>query len=108
MRMGPNPGGHKHSEYLEHTKWVINVKPLGRISDEDLIQIAKHHYAHEKLQTREMGKLFLENTVTNSTRKTQLWTAIDLDFLRKQGYAMEYGPWSVEQLVEFGIFKLTE
>ncbi len=91
---------------------ILELKPLGRISDEDKTIVAdicgfplddsyadKIKQGHEIIEAYRIG----QNCVISGGEWGQM-----IDFLREKGYAVPYKNWSVEQLVEFGIFKLTE
>ncbi len=89
----------------------IEVKPLGGISDEDAEKIGSmlnRHYSGEK--AIRIGKKFIHQYVENRMEALfELYQVIEIiDYLRSRGYALPWGEYSVDQLVEAGIFKLTD
>ncbi len=92
----------------------VNVKPLGRISKEDILEVSiiVRQYAGPTPQySIEQVRNILTVTENDDEEYWEaFWTLIGrrdvADFLRTRGYAIPYRNWSVEELVNFGIFKL--
>jgi hypothetical protein len=94
---------------------LIEVKPLSSIIDEDAIEVAKIMYPDYEFngQTDMIAQakdiLLLITKAFNGQRVYDLKEPMHLvDYLRSKGYALPAYGFSVEQLVESGIFKLTE
>ncbi len=85
------------------------LKSLGEISDQDAYNIGVllnplPTYGNPKKVGQDIAKHILE---PNSTYAYNYLMAQKItDFLRSHGYALPYMQWSVEELVEFGIFKI--
>lgn len=89
----------------------LNLKPLGRISDEELIELTKINHFAKECFCASTGKRILDGLldITKSIHYMNLAEqAHTLDFLRESGYALPYKNWSVKELEEFGIYKLIE
>ena len=92
----------------EFTDVSVIVKPLGRISKKDAEIICAHRYGPLK-----EGMFWDEDGLMNCAASIIHLIIIGdkvhqktIDFLREQGYALPHKNWSVEELVEFGIYKL--
>lgn len=84
---------------------VIELKPLGEISKEDRAKVV------EILQIKDVVNItvgaFLQELLKSEYNTYRAdFTLQAIDFLRSRGYALPYGEYSVEQLVEAGIYKL--
>ncbi len=92
---------------VENEEVILLKKPLGEISDEEAVELTK--IADWKTKTAENGKKIIAgiNGPVNGDihANGKEWWQI-LDFLRERGYALPWKNWSVEQLVEFRIYKL--
>lgn len=90
----------------------ILVKPLSKISDEDALEICKLMDYHPDNVTPDYGRELAEelNDGDMSVMMGATWWQVIavIDYLRSKGYALPYKNWNVEELVEFGIFKLIE
>lgn len=87
-------GGISHAECVEAYDMLFTGEKMTPDEKEGIIRAAlgqmrliTYHNRYDSLRYNEVIKL--------------------IDFLRSRGYAMPYGPYSVEQLVEAGIYKLT-
>ncbi len=89
------------------------VKSLERISDQDAVDLAKIWYGQPEnyWHTAEKGR--------DVALRWEIYADYDgghtgpdhlrlSDFLRSRNYALPYAEWSVEELVEFGIYKLID
>ena len=94
-------------------KCSIRLKPLGKISDEDKVFVNKIeselHYGSESGDATYFGKTWdlCGFIVTLDGISCDLCVA-SFQYLQEKGYALPYKNWSVEQLVEFGIYKLID
>lgn len=95
---------------------TLHLKPLSKISEEEAVIIAKLQFPG--YDGRHGGKV---NRFVKLAHGFELHTADDILYvsinrlyanaqqqLIEWGYAVPWGKWSVEELVGFGIFKLTE
>lgn len=103
-----------YTSYAAHLS--IEVKPLSKISEEDAIDlsIAVHGFSNKAIEENG-GRLALVGNGRHLAKFAGeprfMGVTISFhgaDFLRRRGYALPYGKWSVEELVEFGIFKLVD
>ncbi len=99
----------KYDVFIEFLS--IELKPLGGISDEDLKQITS--IAQKKYTAGELTRLFelMEAVRHGEAEFNHFWPHCIMeitDYLRSRGYALPWGEYSVDQLVEAGIFKLTD
>ncbi len=85
----------------------VNLKPLGRISDEHKVALEQLCGMKNSRQTLQMILFDLHNR-TSIVGPNVHWVQIITDQCREWGYAVPYKNWSVEQLVEFGIYKLSD
>lgn len=93
----------------EHYPYAIQVKSLSKISGGDLEKLAAFFGPHAKPNTIKTLVTCIEEWADDDALDFPIYTTIRLmDGLRRLGYAVRYGRWSVEQLVKFGIFKLIE
>lgn len=89
----------------------VLVKPLDKISDGDAIEVSNivNGYGYEDngkdivINMLQVKEYYDENPPEWITPFT--WLAI-CDFLRANGYALPYGKYSVEQLVDAGIYQI--
>lgn len=91
----------------------LEVKPLSKISNEDAMGLKEFFdwesagYSEDAILSN--ASVLIYQIISDYTRESGVSTIIKLiDYLRSRGYALPYGKWSVEELVGFGIFKLTE
>ncbi len=92
----------------------VELKPLGRISDEDAAEIWRIYTDNKFSNSLDVEisngqmlvkEMFIEGEskyTHNSSRALHVY-----DSLRERGYALPYKNWSVKELEEFGIYKLT-
>jgi hypothetical protein len=116
-----------------YDKWCISVKPLSSISKEDAIAVAKIegllnfeiYPDNNTLYVRD-GKMFRQGTKTLSLAREWKNCTIDeetddepynyccglsiqsFQYLQSQGYALPYMEYSVDELVDAGIYKLIQ
>ncbi len=92
----------------------VNVKPLKMVSNEDYIKVFQIWVGEDFLQNQDksfiidQGRKIVEKIFSNnrmSDPSVTKWIEI-IGFLRERGYALPYKNWSVEELVEFRIYKL--
>lgn len=69
---------------------VLLVKQLSSITDEDAIELNKMH------------------NWTKGVHETKYWYQDEADYLRSKGYALPAFGYSVDELVEAGVFKIKE
>lgn len=112
--------GHNTKSHIENKNSRILLKKLINISDEDAIEIAKmqvYRYGEEKNFERTtmyehhtvfMGekaedyvKSLLINSIYHDEFSLNIW-----QYLMSKGYALPYLDYSVEELVELGVYKL--
>jgi|SRR5690606_30900430 len=106
---------HKHhvcaktmkSTVFEHMR--LGLKPLSSVTDEDLKDLATQvagispsEYASANMVAHKRYKQFIV-----SIKKEELELDV-VDFLRSRGYALPAFGYSVDELVEAGVFKLRE
>ncbi len=99
---------HSHAENLS-----LQVKPLERISDEDKKAIMEIEL--QKTESSAISCIFLktwdecgvEDHEDEYVNKTPFCMQ-SFQYMQSQGYALPFYKWSVEELVEFGIYKITE
>lgn len=87
----------------------IHVKSLRRTSEEYLQKVAEI-ICISGPQSSQLAKEWLDIMQSSEQRWNRPFYIIQklIDFLRERGYALPYKNWSVEQLVEFGIYKLID
>ena len=91
---------------------TVELRLLQKITDQDAIEVAKlchSGYSHKDdyILIRE-GKDVIENYLNRQSNIYGLdWLKV-FDYLRSKSYALPYKNWSVEDLVEFGIYKLID
>jgi len=78
------------------------LKPLSSISDIDAIEVAKLNDTVAQVWN---GKVLLKDFGDRKGRGLNVGV---IDFLRSKGYALPYLNYSVEDLINEGIFKLVE
>jgi len=90
---------------------AIELKPLSKISDEDVIEVAKifrwNHYSDESkvFQVKTFLSQYLDYHNTNISPNEYFQLC---DYLRSKGYALPWMGLSVEEMVEAGWIKLIE
>lgn len=89
----------------------VLVTPLHAITDEHAIEVAKMIYSNPAFHTAEYGSKWIRNKISsedeyNCNHYHFNRMADIIDFLRCHGYATPCAGYSVEQLVEAGIFKI--
>ncbi len=107
------PGYELRFEYHKH---ALHLKPLSDISDEDGEYVCAIKYGKEQVTQWLTYQKALRNTFKEALKGILLpieqrgsCSHIEIiDYLRLRGYALPYGQWSVNELIEFGIFKLAE
>lgn len=73
----------------------LKLKPLSKITDEDALKCWKNDsYVASKDDVKIVDRLFLE------------MTAVNCDYLRSKGYAVQFMDYSVDDLVSFGWLQL--
>ncbi len=87
---------------------ALCLKPLEAITNEDAIDLAKIFKAsleYDKLLKFGHGvaRDFLTHSAGDAHGKENIRM---IDLLRERGYAMPYGKYSINELVEYGIYKL--
>ena len=87
---------------LQHPDFFLEVKPFYQITDEYAIELAKL----SGLSDDEMQELMDDKTDWITSINLNELPLISADFLRSKGYALPAYGYSVEQLVEEGVFKL--
>ena len=92
---------------------VILLKPLATISeaDKNSIREIEKNYRGDGEQTCHFGKTWdLSGWEDDDSEFTNMcdFSMHSFYFLQEKGYALPYKNWSVEQLVEFGIYKLID
>lgn len=95
----------------EDYKTTLLLKPLSSITDEDAIEVAKfcHISSHKDNHVlKHEGKDLIENYLYRQSNVNGInWLRV-FDYLRSKGYALPYLNYSIEDLVEAGIYKLTQ
>lgn len=96
--------------YHDVSKLSIEVKSLGEISDEVISEMSSCFFDNYYRNAADLQWLktcivagFTKNVSSGILPASILEIA---DWLRSRGYALPWGPYSVEQLVEAGIFKI--
>ncbi len=85
---------------------VLLKKPLGRILDVDDNEMVLNRNTNT-IYTPGSRKEIIKEIVRRITANEPVHIEI-IDFLRSRGYALPYKNWSVEELVELGIYKLID
>ncbi len=100
---------HIANELLKHCEWSLNLKPLQEISEKDKTDIFQIEFGiyPDTANEIEWGSGWKDTWVKQSGMGTKL-SLEATDFLRSRGYALPYGKYSVDDLVEAGIYKLTK
>ncbi len=98
----------------DHGSWRILLKPIENISQQDALEWghARRCFSGKKrefISFEIQGSYYRWFTALGGSTMVsfQGFDAFDYTFLREKGYALPYKNWSVEELVEFGIYKLT-
>lgn len=89
----------------------VLVTPICNITDEHAIDVAKMIYSNPAFHTSEYGSKWIRNKITsegeyNCNHYHFNRMADIIDYLRCHGYATPCGGYSVNELVEAGIFKI--
>ncbi len=88
----------------------IRLKPLGEISDRDAEDLGGMYKNLVTITPLDLGKRLAKNLLNPTTLDGAVneysMSIIITDFFRSRGYALPYGKWSVEELAEFGIYKI--
>jgi len=89
----------------------VSVKHLNMITDEDAIEVAKIVYNNPNFHTSDFGKKYVKIRVLGEFEFSGNYyhfskMVILIDFLRSRGYGIDAFGYSVDQLVEAGVFKL--
>lgn len=99
--------GKKHFLDIE-----ILVKSLYNVSDEDIIELCAINgilpidFTFKEEAVVVIGKRWIENFINGIYPKSQPSTIHAYQFLKSKGYALPYLDYSVEDLVELGIYKI--
>ncbi len=92
----------------------ILLKPLKDISDDDAIAVAaiggrtEDDFSEGLPAIIKWGKSLAATLIEGYPEWKPIELQQTLDFLRSRGYALPYGQWSVDELVQCGIFKIIE
>lgn len=96
-------GNHMKSYYIE--RGCLEVKPLSSITDEDAITLPNGYHKTRK----ELIDYYCEYDDATAIRRFFAdLKPVDYDHLRSLGYALPAFGYSVDELVEAGVFKLKE
>lgn len=90
---------------------ALLVRPLSSITDEDAVEVAKIVHGNPDFHNVESGKYYINKMLLVEDRYSPLYFSFyqvsrTIDFLRSKGYAMPYLDWSVDELLEAGVYKL--
>ena len=108
---------HRMGHAEEFDMWdkiCLELKPLSKINDKDAEECMIYFFSPkpEDAKWYPTPKTFVNGLFTDYKIGTHLNEARAvqkaIDFLREKGYALPYKNWSVEELVEFGIYKLID
>lgn len=104
-------GNHMKSYYIE--RGCLEVKPLSSITDEDAIEVAKLMGWNRVLPPNTEGhpldfsvSVYDFNWIKNKANDLSKYPIQVTDYLRSKGYALPAFGYSVDELVEAGVFKL--
>ena len=98
---------------LRHPDFYLQLKSLKDISDDDAIEVAKI-FGYKETDTlplfvlKQKGRSISERFIDKQYASINGFTYIIqiYQYLQSKGYALPYGDYSVEDLVELGIIKL--
>lgn len=86
----------------DYSKYELLLKPLSEISDEDLDIISE-------ILGVIYPKNFVNSIIENSNYAVNSTLCINtIQYLQSKGYALPYLDYSVDDLVELGVYKLTQ
>ncbi len=114
IRDGYYYGLNANNEDFPIEECSIKLKPLALISDEDALMVSeivrgKNIPDEDKEEITRNKHHYTEEFCQRGARPVPTWPhgiIIAADYLRSRGYALPYGEYSVDQLVEAGIFNL--
>ncbi len=101
------------SESMDAAFWEVCLlkKPLDLISDEDALAVGKMMFAEDKdtddTTLVRNGRALCKRLLGDYTPVVTYPVTLQIfDFVRARGYALPYGEYSVDDLVQAGIYKL--
>ena len=93
---------------LKHPDFFLELKPLSKITDEDLINVANIGFnfnqkvTHFKVETKAVYGYYIMPSESKYVRLD----VPHIDYLRSKGYALPFMEYSIDELVELGWVRL--